>query len=252
MKGITLRLLLVSSLVISSAMATEALEKVIDKSEKISNSAINSQTKIDKISDDIDTKVQQFKSVTKETDGLIVYNSELDKQIANQLQEMENLNASIDRVSVIERQITPLMLRMIKGLEDFVSLDVPFLPEERAKRLTFLKDMMSRADVEVSEKFRRVLEAYQVEVDYGRTIEAYTAQIAIDGSKPQDVNFLRIGRVSLIYQSRDRQQMGIWNQETKQWDKLDDSFRASVAKGLRIARKQQAPDMIKLPVFAAK
>ena len=252
MKGITLRLLLVSSLTISSAFATEALEKVIDKSEKISNSAVKSQTKIDKISDDIDAKVQQFKTVTKETDGLKVYNSELDKQIASQLEEMKNLNDSIDRVSVIERQITPLMLRMIKGLEDFVSLDVPFLPEERAKRLTSLKEMMSRADVEVSEKFRRVLEAYQVEVDYGRTIEAYTGKIAVNGSKPQDVNFLRIGRVSLIYQSRDRMQMGIWNQEKKQWEELDDSFRSTVAKGLRIARKQQAPDMIKLPVFAAK
>ena len=106
---------------------------------------------------------------------------------------MEDLNASMDKVSVIERQITPLMIRMITGLEQFVGLDVPFLKDERAKRISSLKQMMDRADINSSEKFRRLLEAYQVEVDYGRTIEAYTALQSVDGQE-REVDFLRIGR----------------------------------------------------------
>ena len=70
--------------------------------------------------------MQAFKAVNKEIDGLLVYNKQIEKQIANQDQEILDLNKAIDEVSVIERQITPLMLRMIDGLEQFVALDVPF------------------------------------------------------------------------------------------------------------------------------
>jgi hypothetical protein len=164
---------------------------------------------------------------------------------------MQKLNDSIDKVSVIERQITPLMLRMIKGLEDFVSLDVPFLPDERQNRLKLLGEMMDRADVAVSEKFRRILEAYQVEVDYGRTIEAYTGTADINGSE-QDVNFLRIGRVALVYQTRDKNNMAAWNQEKRTWETLGSEYRNRISNGIRMAKKQKAPDMIVVPMPAAQ
>jgi len=157
----------------------------------------------------------------------------------------------MDKVSVIERQITPLMIRMITGLEQFVGLDVPFLKDERAKRISSLKQMMDRADINSSEKFRRLLEAYQVEVDYGRTIEAYTALQSVDGQE-REVDFLRIGRLELIYLTRDGKKAGSWDQQTKTFVALPDSTISQISKGLRIARKQLAPDMLTLPVHAAE
>jgi hypothetical protein len=196
-------------------------------------------------------RLQQFKTLNKEIDGLAVYNAQLTKQLNNQIEEMESLNLSMDQVSIIERQITPLMMRMITGLEQFVSLDVPFLQDERAKRLASLKTMMDRADITSSEKFRRVLEAYQVEVDYGRTIEAYTAILEVSG-KEREVDFLRIGRLELIYLTRDGKQAGSWDTDTKTFVALPDSTISQINKGLRIARKQLAPDMLTLPVHAAE
>lgn len=232
----------------TSAFAAEPqVTKVVEAGQEINQSAVKSQQKIDKIADQIQSKLQQFKAVNKEVDGLNVYISQMQKQVDNQLKEFSELSDSIEQVSIIERQISPLMARMIDTLDTFVSLDVPFLPEERSKRLASLKSMMERSDIAVSEKFRRVLEAYQVEVDYGRTIEAYTDILVLDGIE-MDVDFLRIGRVAFIYQTRDGSGIGLWNNDNNTWEALDTSYRTNINKALRIARKQLAPDLVVVPM----
>jgi hypothetical protein len=231
----------------SVAQEEKALQPAVDKATEINQSAAKSQQKINSITDQIDNKLQQFKAINKETTGLDVYNGQLQKQIDNQMQEMSDLNASIDGVSIIERQITPLMMRMITGLAQFVALDVPFLAQERNNRVVELQAMMDRADIAPSEKFRRVMEAYQVEMDYGRTLEAYSGLHTIDGQE-RDVDFLRVGRTALIYQTRDASLQGTWNKQTREWEALSSSYRTQVTKGLRMAKKQLAPDLLMLPI----
>ncbi|WP_417669571.1 DUF3450 domain-containing protein [Pseudoalteromonas tetraodonis] len=250
MKGVK-PLILAGIVAASAAVHANDLNTVIDKSSEINNLAAQSQTKIDKIADSMQGRLQQFKTLNKEIDGLAVYNAQLTKQLNNQIEEMESINLSMDQVSIIERQITPLMLRMITGLEQFVALDVPFLKQERKQRLESLNAMMARADISSSEKFRRVLEAYQVEVDYGRTIEAYTALLDVD-NKEREVDFLRIGRLELIYLTRDGKQAGSWDPQSQSFVALPDSTISQINKGLRIARKQLAPDMLTLPIHAAE
>ena len=230
-----------------SANQNHQLDKVVEAGQQINESAANSQLKIDGFTEQVQSKLQQFNTVTKELDGLNVYNEQMQAQLNSQVNELSQLAKSIEEVSVIERQISPLMARMISTLKDFVKLDVPFLPEERNKRLNDLNEMMIRADISVPEKFRRVLEAYQIEVDYGRTIEAYSGLIAVDG-KEMDVDFLRVGRVSFIYQTRDGSQLGQWDQSSGQWKTLSQNHRLGINKALRIARKQLAPDLIMVPL----
>lgn len=232
----------------SAALAQDAyLEPAVKKATEINESAATSQNKIDNITDQIGDKLTQFRTLSKEIEGLEVYNGQLQRQIASQQQEMADLNAAIDEVSVIERQITPLMLNMIEGLRQFIELDLPFLAEERANRVIDLQALMDRADIAPSEKFRRVMEAYQVEMDYGRTIEAYPGLKDLGGEE-RSVEFLRIGRTALIYQTRDGSQQGVWNKQTRQWEELDSSYKTQIAKGLRIAKKQLAPDLLMVPV----
>ena len=233
------------------AAQEDKLSSVVKAGQDINQSATQSQQRINGLNDQVQTKLQAFKTLNKEIDGLAVYNKQMQAQLDSQMTELNDLANSIEQVSIIERQISPLMARMIDTFEAFVALDVPFLPQERTKRINDLKAMMDRADISVSEKFRRVLEAYQIEVDYGRTIEAYTGEIDIDGQM-MDVDFLRIGRVSFVYQSRDGQHLGQWNQDTRQWESLPQSYRLGVNKALRIARKQLAPDLITIPVNQAK
>ena len=231
----------------SMAQEQKSLQPAVQKATEINESAAKSQQKINSITEQIVNKLQQFKAINKETTGLHVYNGQLQKQIDNQMQEMAVLNGSIDGVSIIERQITPLMMRMITGLAQFVELDVPFLAQERNNRVIGLQAMMDRADIAPSEKFRRVMEAYQVEMDYGRTLEAYSGLHLINGQE-RDVDFLRVGRTALIYQTRDASLQGTWNKQTRQWEALSSSYRTQVTKGLRMAKKQLAPDLLMLPV----
>lgn len=224
-----------------------SLDDVVNVGQKINTSASESQLRVNDINTEIQSTLQQFKGVNKEIDGLNVYNKQMQTQINNQMEELTQIAKSMEQVSIIERQISPLMERMIVTLESFVELDVPFLPQERSERIASLKNMLERADIAVSEKFRRVLEAYQVEVEYGRTIEAYSGILTLGGIE-RDVDFLRIGRVSFVYQTRDGSTLGRWNKTSQNWEELSGEYRLKINKGLRIARKQLAPDLIVVPV----
>ena len=231
--------------------AKQALDTVIDTH----NAGTRSQQRINRIDDTSRELIEQYREVTRQTDTLKVYNAQLQRLIDSQTQEMQSLQQQIQDIEITQREITPLMLRMLNSLAQFIELDVPFLPEERRQRLSRLKNTIDRADVSVSEKFRQLVEAYQIENDYGRTIEAYRAPLTSDptatsGNSPRTVDFLRIGRVALFYQTLDGKELGRWDQGSGTWVALDASYRSALNQGLRIARKQAAPDLLVLPVKA--
>ena len=237
------------ALIGSVAQADQTLDAVLQVGQAKTTLAQNSQKRIDRLAQETDDLTQEFKAVNKENEGLRVYNSQLEKQVAAQLRVIEDLDKSIDQVTVVERQIQPLILRMLDALEQFVSLDKPFLLEERTQRIEMLRANQDRADISVSEKFRQVLEAYKIESDYGRFLNSYKATLPV-GGQDREVNILQVGRVSLMYQTTDSQLSGAWDASQNAWVELDDSYRSIVLKGLRVARKQVSPDIVIAPVQA--
>jgi vacuolar-type H+-ATPase subunit I/STV1 len=233
----------------SSAFGT-TLSDVFQAAEQMNAQAKRSQAKINDLTDETRQLLNEYKTVLKEVEGLKVYNRQLEKQIGNQEREMVQLAASIDEVTVIERQITPLMLRMIDGLEQFVALDAPFLVNERRDRVERLREMMDRADVAVSEKFSQVFRAFQIENEYGRTMETYPSTIEINGTERR-VDILKVGRIALVYQTPDGVETGMFNPSTRQFETVDNSYQASVRQGIRMARQQASIDMLSLPVVGA-
>ena len=231
--------------------STQDLDSVMKSAQQGNDAARASQGRIDQVVDKTRDLAADYSAVMKEVDGLIVYNKLLQKQVQGQVDELAQLDISMDQVSVVERQVLPLMIRMIDGLDQFIALDVPFLPNERSKRLSTLREMMERADVSASEKFRRVLESYQIENEYGRTIEAYKGSLDVDGVA-REVDFLRVGRVGLYYQTLDLQYSGVWDKAANSWTALGEEYRSSIRSGLRIARKETAPDLLTLPLAAAE
>lgn len=236
---------------VGSASAQDAgqLNEIFDEAGRINQAAQQSQQTIDGIAGETSKLFQDYKSLLKEIEGLKAYNAQQERVIQSQRREMSNLEDSIARVDAIKRQITPLMLRMIDGLENFVRLDVPFLLDERTERVDGLKELMDASDVAESEKFRRVLESYQIENEYGRTIEAYRNTLSLDGVDTE-VDFLRVGRVVLAYQTIDGTRSGFWNKESNSWQALPADFNAAIQEGLRIAKRQTSSNIVRLPVLA--
>lgn len=238
-------------LALSVPASATTLNDIYQVAQQMNQTAKRSQAKIDSLTEETRRLLSEYKTVLKENEGLRVYNRQLEKQISNQEQEMANLAESIDKVTLIERQITPLMLRMIDGLEQFVNLDMPFLMDERSARIDRLREMMDRADVAVSEKFSQVMRAYQIENEYGRTMETYGDTIEIQGTE-RKVDVLKVGRVALVYQTPDGQETGMYNKVSQAFEPVGDEYQASVRQGIRMARQQATQDMFSIPVHGAE
>lgn len=229
----------------------EPLNDAINVEQAINSAAIQSQKSIDKLSDKTQKMLEQYRSASHQTETLLTYNKHLKDLLDSQEAEKTSLEQQLKDIENTQREIVPLVLRMLDNLDQFIALDLPFLPEERKQRLNKLKTMMVRADVTHAEKFRRIIEAYQIENDYGNTIEAYRADLTLNDVS-SSVDFLRLGRVALYYQRLDGSETGYWDKEQKQWQTLSSDYRNAIRNGLRIARKETAPDLLTLPIPAAE
>jgi len=240
---------ILSSLQVAGLQAN-TVDAVMKVSQAKTQAAKKSQARIDKLSEQTGDLLDQYKVVHKQIDGLRVYNTRLEKQIANQKARILEIDSSIAQVTVIQRQIMPLIIRMIDSLDSFVELDVPFHARERRDRIEFLRANLDRSDLTVAEKFRQVLEAYKIENEYGRKIDTYVDTIEVEGVE-REVNIFRVGRIALLYQTTDTEISGAWDNKAGQWVKLDSGeYRSAIQQGIRIANKQASIDILTLPVAA--
>ena len=186
----------------------------------------------------------------KQIEGLEAYNEQLSTQVAGQLNLIARFDASISQVALIERQMAPLVEKMAASLQDFIALDLPFDFEERQERMAFIQDNLAAADIDVAEKFRQVIEAYQIENTYGRKIDTYQDIVTLNGTE-QDVNVLRVGRIAMVCQTKDATTSARWDNDKKAWDVLDNViYRNAIRNGIKMAKKQASIDILTLPIAA--
>lgn len=250
LKALALIAVLAGGLTAVAVQATEVSQVLKAGSVKV-QAAKTAQTKVDRIADQTDGLLQEFKQVNKQIESLRVYNSQLERQIDSQKQMMAELVESIENATVIERGISPLMENMLTALRTFVELDVPFKTEQRAQAVEDLFDNLDSAKFSSAEKFRQILEIYDIESEYSLSLETYRDLVDInaDGSEVE-VDMLRVGRVALMYQTKDKSQTGAWNKATGAWETLGSEYRRPVDQGIRIAKKLSPQDVMEMPINA--
>lgn len=230
---------------LASSTQAQVLNATVTKETKINTDAAASQKRVSALAQQTADLLAEYRAVVRETESLKIYNDQLEKVVIDQRNEIVSIDQQLEGLEQTNRGVVPLMLEMIETLGQIVESDMPFRQEERRNRVQRLRDMMDQADVTTSEKYRRIMEAYQGELEYGRTTEAYSAPLPTTG---QTVGFLRIGRTLLIYQTSDGEQTGWFNPTNRSWEELPDKYRLEVKRGLAIARNEKAPDLVMLPV----
>ncbi len=247
----TLNLILLLLIILSgkALAAADPLESAVQNTVEANEEARQSQQHIDALADETKDLVQEYKTTLEKIGSLQSYNEQLEKLTVKQDETLQSISLQLGNAEETQRNIIPLMLRMVEILEDFIALDMPFLRKERQTRLETIKEMMDQPDVSLPEKYRRIMEAHQIEMEYGRTIETGSDTIFYDG-KNNTVDLLRIGRIALLYQTLDGRESGYWDKKEKAWKKLTDDYNQSIKHGILIARKQSSPDLFKIPVEA--
>jgi hypothetical protein len=244
-----LHMALIASLLSTPLMAAEPLDDAaVDAQAATDAAAAASQVTINETVDRTQQLGGQYAQTMAEVDSLNKYNEQLQSQIDSQEAEMASIQTQLTEIETTNREVFPLMERMVATLEQFVAADLPFLKEERTNRVLILKDIMGRADVAISEKYRRILEAYQIELEYGRTLETYNGQLG-EGDAAKTVQFVKLGRVSLMYQTLDGLETGYWDAQSNAWV-IDESLTENVRDALSVARAEGAPELLHVPVPA--
>ena len=240
-----------AGLIVATATNADTLETIMDVRTETTVAAQRSQDVIDTLTSETQDMLSEYREANAEIDQLRVYIRQLEELVDSQESEIASKEAQIEEVTRVERGIMPLMEEMLDTLEEFVELDVPFLLDERRNRVQKLRRLLARADVTVAEKYRRLTEAYQIENEYGRKVGVYREPLEIDGEL-READFLRIGRLILIYRTPDEAQAGVWDTRQNDWVSLDGDYRTDIRRALRMARDQEAYDLLHLPVPAAE
>ena len=236
----------------ATSVSYAQLEDVVNTGEAKVKDAQKSQAKVDKIVDSSQARLVEYRSLLKQVDGLKVYNNQLSTQIESQMALISKFENSTAQVALIERQMLPLIMKMVESLGQFVDLDLPFHEQERAERILFLEENIEKSEVDISEKFRQVLEVYQIENEYGRKMDSYSQIITINGQE-HDVNVLRVGRIAMVAQTKDTKLSAVYDNATKSWVELDNGvYRNSIKNGIKMANKQASIGVMTLPISAPK
>ena len=194
-----------------------------------------------------DSGGNRYAALLADADRSQRYNTHIELLLQSQQVEIATLEEQIASIEGTALDVPPLLQRMFDELEQFVMADVPFLQDERTERIARLRDLMNQVETPSSEKYRRLMEAYQIEMEYGRVMDTYREALS-DG---REAEFVRVGRVTLLYRTADGTENGYWDSEQRAWV-VDNAFSRAIEQALRIAKEEEAADLITVPVPAAR
>lgn len=242
-----MKIIYIFTVIPSILFAQEIVETTINTQVDANIESSSIQQEIDKLDERSKKLYFEYKDTLNEYNSLKRYDDQLSNIINSQIKEIENINNQIESLDTINIDVLPLLDSMVNSLEKFISYDIPFLIEERQARVNELNELLSRADISTSEKFRKIFEAYQIEANFGRTIEAYSSYIDIKG-EAKAVEFFRLGRIGLFYRTLDGNDSGYWNSNSSSWEHVGSKLSDGIKSALDVANRKTPPNFITLPI----
>ncbi len=244
-------LVVIASALLGGTAVAGPFESAVTVEKRIDKAAASSQNRINTLAEQAADAAFEYRNTLSRVDSLETFNTQLRRQVKSQENSINNMANEMESIDETEKGVLPLMDEMIKTLDQFVSLDIPFNLETRTKRVQDLHKLMDDADISVSEKYRKILEAYQIEMGYGNVMESTSGEIDRDGT-PVKVDFLRVGRTAYIYLTKDSKGGQYWNKKDKQWVDLPEEYISEVSEAIKMAKGIVPVEMFKIPVEVAE
>lgn len=227
--------------------ASAQFRAALQESQAAVDEGARSQQRIEELDDQAAELLGDFRAAQKQRDLLRRFNASRAREVENQLLEIQGLQQDVENIQGLQRATLPLLEDMLDDLAKFVDADMPFLQEERQQRIDRLRSVMADPTQTAASRYNLIMEAYKIENEYGRTLDSYEGVVDNDGEELK-VEYLRIGRLALIYKTADDSILRIYNRETRSFDDLNRSFLDDVVTGIRIAKEQLPPDLMVVPV----
>ena len=237
------------SVVLVTALAAGAatLEENVKAMQATNAEAGAAQKNIINLQNETQSMMDEYKRLTQTVDYQDQYTQEITDRLAVQDKDLASLRLQLASRQITQQRIVPLMRSMGDALEQFVALDLPFHQEERLARVIKVKQQLSSTTIPLQDQYRALLEAFQQELEFGRGIEAWRGELKL-GEENLTVEYLRLGRTAFYFQSMDGARSGYWDRAYKQWVEVPREYSEDIKHGLRIARNQQAPQLLALPM----
>jgi len=237
---------MLSSLFILPVKAETELSSIISSKQQTQLQAQKTQQQIVALDEETNEVVNEYRALLRENAILDTYNQQLDKQQLQQQKKLQSLATNMANVREVRMELMPLMHEMVQVLSLFVNNDVPFLWQERQLRLTELTNLLDNPNVSVADKYRRIVEAYQIETEYGDTIETWQAQLPLS-TENKAVQLIKVGRIGLYYLTPDHTTAGYWDNDDRTWKSLPESWLTRIQQAYQVADNKTVPTLLSLP-----
>ena len=235
-------------LVMVSGVNAQQLNSAIQVAVDTNKASSTAQVRIDKLNDQTDDLTGTYRNVLNEIESLRAYNKQLEAVVNDQRQQIGSIQEQMTTLEQTNRGVVPMIIEMVDALGKIVEADLPFRKQERLERVANLEAMFGNSDFTTAEKYRKVSEAYGIELDYGSTVGSYSGNLT-NGKK---VDFLRVGRTTLIYQTLNQEVSGWWDPNQGKFVELDKQYNTEIKEAIRVAKKQASPNLAGLPVLGAQ
>jgi hypothetical protein len=172
----------------------------------------------------------------------------LRKQVALMQERVTESKRRVEEVERIRLEMRSFLDETFLRLYEQINSELlPFLVEERQKRLERLEGLLLDDAVSTAEKFRRLMEALQIEADYGRGMEVVREPVRL-GQESLIMDVLRIGRLSLFSRTPDGTHIAVFDQAAGSWQTLPQSYNRDLRHAIEVANKTRPVEIVRLPL----
>lgn len=241
------RSVIAAALIAGLAIPAHAqLREALTTGEQATRKAEQVQDQINQLDDQRSDMVREYRTLLQRRDAAELFAKQQELVVQSQREEIASLTEQLGSIDDITAQTVPMLLGMIADLKQFVAADLPFKADERKTRLDSLDALMKTPNVTTAEQYRMIMEAYSAEMEYGRTIDTWQEEIAIDGN-PTTVDMFLYGRVSLVYITPDGK-AARYDRASGEWQPLPGSYAADIRRAVRVAQGKAQQVVLFAPV----